>query len=76
MGRPIVQVCSQKGCSAVSFNAPNEGVFFDLREAIFAKKMNDSNTQLWACCAEHKQAALDFVLKDMPLMGKSEEVEA
>ena len=52
MGRPIFQVCSQKGCSAVSFDAPNEGVFFDLREIIFAKKMNDSNTQVIFMCSK------------------------
>ena len=28
--------------------------------------------QLWACCNEHKLAALALVLKDLPYLGKTE----
>lgn len=39
-------VCAQKDCDVYSLDAPNEGVFFDLQEIIFPKKISQKNTQV------------------------------
>ncbi|KAL0055083.1 hypothetical protein WJX82_006767 [Trebouxia sp. C0006] len=69
MGRPMLKICAKKGCDVTdctSDPAQQEGVDFSVQVCFFRGLDSSSESQLWACCPEHKDAALQLVLQGMP----------
>lgn len=64
MSRPISFECSQNGCEEFGV-ASDSGVLFDVQSLFEGKRLTNTQTQLWACCMEHKVATLKYIKKDV-----------
>ncbi|KAK9824532.1 hypothetical protein WJX72_011136 [[Myrmecia] bisecta] len=74
MGRPITQACAFKDCdSHQSEENPEAGCTFNM-QSLFGRRLQCC-TELWACCPEHKKAAVNKILQDLPFHNQSQKHE-
>jgi hypothetical protein len=69
--------CAAKGCGVFADSGATEGVYFDA-QLLFTKPLHSpaqpagkANSQMWACCQNHKKMALQEILLDLPYRGES-----
>ncbi|KAL3148955.1 hypothetical protein ABBQ32_001813 [Trebouxia sp. C0010 RCD-2024] len=68
MGRPILKICAMRGCEETDCTDPvhNAGVDFSVESCLAKDVSLSAESQLWACCPEHKEFTLQLVLDGMP----------
>ncbi|KAK9809641.1 hypothetical protein WJX73_010197 [Symbiochloris irregularis] len=68
MGRPVAVECVHGDCTNVQVaddvRAP-AGVYFDICGLFEGKALRNAQTEMWACCTEHRDAALKLIRKDL-----------